>query len=180
MSDKKSTGSHSIRTRSQVVGSRSSRRSTTSAAAALARAEAEATKAEAAFLEKENQIKMDQARFEVSLKVEATRLEISLDSLKVEKKAAVAVAKAEALEVVYEEQSEEDVRSKINLQNDDPAKHTKAYVEEQAKHAAIPLLPAFEEAPNDNVAQHAPKVTIQDHKRDDKPSRDHQPQVHSY
>lgn len=53
-------------------------------------------------------------------------------------------------------------------------------MEKQAKHAAMPLLPAFEEAPYDNVAQHAPKVTIQDHMRDDKPSRDHQPQVHSY
>lgn len=86
MSDKKSTGSQSIRTRSQVVGSRSSRHSTTSAAAALAWAEAKAAKAEAAFLGKENQIKMDQACLEASLKVEATRLEISLDALKVEKK----------------------------------------------------------------------------------------------
>ncbi len=55
------------------------------------------------------------------------------------------MAKAEALEAVMEDESE-DRSSNIGLQIQDPAEHTKEYVEEQAKHAAHQSTPVLEGA----------------------------------
>ena len=178
MSDKKSSGSKSLRTRSQASCSSSSKRShgsATSVAAALARAEAQAAKAEAAFAEKESKIKLEKARIEASLNVEKTRLEVSLDTLQLEKKAAAAEAKAEALEAAIEEQ--EDFSSKLDLQPYDSAERIKEYVEDQAKYATC-------QSANENVSlppivtQHPPKAIEQCQIQDSKPSQDCQPKEH--
>lgn len=174
MSDKKSSGSQSLRTRSHASGSLSSRRSrgsSTSAAAALARAEAQAAKAEAAFAGQESQIKMEQARLEASLKVEKTRLEVSLDARQLEKRTAAAVAKAEALEAAMEEQSEHH-SSKIDLQTHDPAERTKEYVDEQAKHVTYQPTHAPEGVSTGSASQQATVVqsTYKATELEDKPS----------
>ncbi len=121
---------------------------------------------------------MEQAHLEASLKIEKTRLETSLDALKLEKKVAAAIAKAEALEAAMEDESE-DLSSNTGLQIQDPAERTKEYVEEQAKHATHQSTPVLEGASTDSVsqpetvAQHTPKVTAQAHNQDNKPSHDH-------
>jgi hypothetical protein len=85
----------SWKTRSQASRT-SSRSSRSNAAAAMARAEAEAARAKVAYAEKEMQIKIQKAQ-----------LEASLDKLNVEKTAAAALAKAEALEAALEYENAE-------------------------------------------------------------------------
>ncbi|KAL7831120.1 hypothetical protein SRHO_G00306220 [Serrasalmus rhombeus] len=183
MSDKETTGAQSLRTRSKVSGSSTSKRSrssTTSAAAALARAEAEAAKAEAAFAEKESQLKMEQARLEASVKVETTRIEVSLDTLKLERKAAAALAKAEALEAAMDEQLSEKLSSKIDLQTHDPMQRTKAYVEEHTKHTTSQFSASSGAAANitnrpGTVLLHSFEATTQSPGQAEEPSCDQHP-----
>ncbi len=116
----------------------SSRRSRGSSAvttaAAMARAEAEAAKAvkEIAFAEKESEIKIQQAQ-----------LEASLETLRLQKRAAAIQAKAEALETAAEQESRGN-SSLIDLPIEDTTERTQAYLSEQADSAVDSQMPVLD------------------------------------
>lgn len=85
----------------------------------MARAEAEAVKAEITFAKKESELKVQQAQ-----------LEASLETLRLEKKAAAIQAKAEALETAAELESRGQ-SSLSELPIEDATERTQAYVSEQ-------------------------------------------------
>ncbi|XP_039631403.1 uncharacterized protein LOC120542802 [Polypterus senegalus] len=112
-------GSKKTRSKASSTSTRS-RSSSASMAIALARAEAQAAKAEAAFAKKE-----------IELKIKQAHLKASLESLQLEKRAAAAEAKADALETVME-QVDRSSYNKIELPTEDPVRRTNEYIEEHA------------------------------------------------
>ncbi|KAL7878880.1 hypothetical protein AOLI_G00098540 [Acnodon oligacanthus] len=98
--------------------------------------------------------------------VKKARLEASLDTLRLEKKAATALAKAEASEVAAEQENE-DVLSKVELLSDDRKERTKEYVQGHNIHGSSITMPVLE-GPFFNgvhlagsVPQYEPTITIQ-------------------
>lgn len=67
-------------------------------AAAKARAQAEAARARTLFTKKENAIKFDKIRLEMTHQLDKAKLEADLEVLHHEKEAAAALAQAEVLE----------------------------------------------------------------------------------
>ncbi|KAL0160144.1 hypothetical protein M9458_043869, partial [Cirrhinus mrigala] len=101
-------------------------------AAAMARAEAEATKAEIAFAKRESELKTQQAQ-----------LEASLEALRLEKKAAAIQAKAEALETAAELES----TGKSNLTElpiEDATERTQAYISKQLDSVVDAEMPVLD------------------------------------
>ncbi|RXN14765.1 hypothetical protein ROHU_008908 [Labeo rohita] len=98
----------------------------------MARAEAEATKAEIAFAKRESELKIRQAQ-----------LEASLEALRLEKKAAAIQAKAEALETAAELES----TGKSNLTElpiEDATERTQAYISKQMDSVVDAEMPVLD------------------------------------
>ncbi|XP_044147071.1 uncharacterized protein LOC122935372 [Bufo gargarizans] len=115
----------SQKTRSRVSrSSRLSHRSRASEAGALARAEAEAMKAQIVFAEEEAKIKQEKARIEASLEV-----------LSLKKSAAAATAKAQVLEAALE--TDDDTSDKpdiqLDLKHETAIQRTEEYVREHSQ-----------------------------------------------
>ncbi len=91
--------SRSSRTSQSSRSSRSSRISV-SIAAATARAPAEAARTRVQFVKKENAIKLDKIKLEMTHKLDKAKMEADLEVLHHEKEQAAALAQAEVLEAV--------------------------------------------------------------------------------
>ncbi|XP_073668774.1 uncharacterized protein [Paramisgurnus dabryanus] len=111
--------------------SKQSKGSSVSSAVALALAEAEEAKVKVKYAEKEMHIKMQSAH----LDAEKARLEAKLFVLDVERKAAAAVAKAEALTAALSCDKESSHKSDIEHRSGshDSIRRTQEYVQEQAR-----------------------------------------------
>ncbi len=94
----------------------------------MARAEAEAAKAEIAFVKKESELKIRQAQ-----------LEASLETLRLKKRVAAIQAKAEALETAADLECREK-SSVIELPIEDTTERTQAYISEQNRKYSLHLL----------------------------------------
>ncbi|XP_068102855.1 uncharacterized protein [Hyperolius riggenbachi] len=136
----------SHKTRSRVsLSSRLSHRSRASEAAALARAEAEAMKAQIAFAEQEAKIKQEKACLEASLEV-----------LSLKKSAAAATAKAQVLEAALETDNhfndKQDIQS--DLQQEAAIRRTEEYVREHSQilHQSDPIAEDGNEYPHSNAS----------------------------
>ncbi|XP_073496421.1 uncharacterized protein [Phyllobates terribilis] len=139
----------STKTRSRVG---SSKASSVSNAAAIARAEA--AKARAAFAEEEIQLKLQQASLEAERArqqasldsqraIEKARLEATLERLAIEKETAAAIAEAEALEDAISFDSEHSGRSSVLGPQQDPhdsLQRTSEYVQQHSKADGHPDL----------------------------------------
>ena len=115
--------------------SRSSFKSMSSAsvAAARARAQAEAARTRAFYAQKENAIKLDKVKMEVTHQLEKARLDADLEMLHHEKEAAAALAQAEVLEAAAagsERDNISEARRSVSLQS--KAERTSEYVRAQA------------------------------------------------
>ncbi|XP_068127521.1 uncharacterized protein [Hyperolius riggenbachi] len=147
----------SHKTRSRVsLSSRLSHRSRASEAAALARAEAEAMKAQIAFAEQEAKIKQAFAEQEAKIKQEKACLEASLEVLSLKKSAAAATAKAQVLEAALETDNhfndKQDIQS--DLQQEAAIRRTEEYVREHSQilHQSDPIAEDGNEYPHSNAS----------------------------
>lgn len=118
----------SVRTRSRAsCSSGRSNASSTGSAAAKARAKAEAAKARLAFVEKEADLKLQQAK-----------LEVSMEMLKHQKEAAAAIAEAEVLEAVVDENMEkQSFKLSLNSTPLETTQRTEQYIIDQTKERGI-------------------------------------------
>nr|XP_055053759.1 uncharacterized protein LOC129438884 [Misgurnus anguillicaudatus] len=135
----------SLKTRS--VCSRSSRRSSKSAAsiAALeARAKAEAALTRATYAQKEIEVRVKQAEVQAQLKVEETRLEATLNALQHEREAEAAAAEASVFEAAAEIGLEQFSESKEHHSSHDSLQRTEKYVEDQHKFKEVQITMAAE------------------------------------
>lgn len=140
----------SLRTRSQVCGSVRSSSSSAGSAAVRARARAEVAKTRLCYAEEEANLRLQQAK-----------LEVSIEMLKYKKEAAAAIAEAETLEAAPDVKS---VKHSCDLNEDsvllEASQRTKQYVLDQLKEQDSDLKSCengdtqakTEPAPNHNVS----------------------------
>ena len=128
----------SLKTRSEVWCSGTSRTSSTGTAAVRARARAEASKARLSYVEEEANPRQQHVEEEANLrrqrKLQQAKLEASLEMLEHQKEVAVAIAEAEVLEAAVDRKSE---RYSCDLNRDsvplEISRRTEQYVLEQLK-----------------------------------------------
>ncbi len=159
MEEKETSSHHSFATRSKVSASSKcfNRSSSSSVAAIRARAEAEAAKAKLEFAEKEMEMKMAMAQ----LDAEKACLDACLDVLDVRRSAAVALAKAEALAAILEDDKETSCKlgSLLENQSHDSSQRVVEYIQKQAELQARHLTPELQHmdlAPTENLVQSGP------------------------
>ncbi|KAL7382213.1 hypothetical protein ABVT39_018645 [Epinephelus coioides] len=120
-------------TRSQYSNSSSSSKSSSvSRAAAKARAKVEAARARAAFVQREADLRLEEAHLAADLKIREARLAAELSALKHQKEVAAALAKAEVLEAAAENLSKEGSRSRHDTVRV-AIQRTRDYVERHAQ-----------------------------------------------
>lgn len=148
---------------SLVSSKRGSSRSSTSEAAARARAVAEAARARASFAERELHMKKEKARLEA----EKATLEATLEALQAEKEVAAALAEAEILEAAAEGG---EYHSDSKSGSDTPRtvqERTNEYVEDQRKWVVIDRIPEGSPQSNTNQSSAIHDITQVNHSRND-------------
>ncbi|KAK2815042.1 hypothetical protein Q7C36_023308 [Tachysurus vachellii] len=101
-------------------------------AAATARAQAEAARTRVLFVKKENVIKLDKIKLEMSHKLDKARMEADLEVLQHEKEQAAALAQAEVLEAAVASIEDSISNASFSVSSHSKVERTKDYVEMQS------------------------------------------------
>ncbi|XP_072564870.1 uncharacterized protein, partial [Paramormyrops kingsleyae] len=119
----------SVSSRSSTKSSKDSQRSSSGQTAIQARAKAEALRARAAYAQREIEVKVKQAQ----LKVEETRLEATLEALRHEREAEVAIAEAFVFETAADVANSEQLSqvSTHHAASINSSENTRRYVQDQ-------------------------------------------------